>query len=93
MKEYGILELLMDEITIEILSALKTKEYYVRELIKAIRRNPNAVVRRLKILEKYELIKSRVEGKLHRRKMLSLTEKGKEVSNAIRKVYEIIKRR
>jgi len=92
MKSDDISNVLLDDITIEILMALEVENLHVRGLIRAINRNPNAVIKRIRILEKYGLIRSIREEKGHRRKVLMLTTKGLEILDMFYKIYELFKR-
>ena len=92
MENDDILGILLDDITLEILKALEVEKRYVRELIRTIKRNPNAVVKRVRILERYGLIKSVREEKRPRRKILELTTKGLEILDTLYRIYDLCKR-
>jgi len=83
------LSMLLDDITYEILNSLRTREYYVRELISELKRNPNAIIKRLRILEEHGIIKSVVEEKRRRRKVMFLTEKGYKILAMIDEIEKI----
>ena len=92
MENDDVLDVLLDDITLEILMALEVEKRHVRGLIRTIKRNPNTVIKRLRILERYGLIKSVREEKRPRRKILELTTKGLEILDTLYRIYDLCKR-